>query len=270
MKKGMITAMAVLAMLASCAKDDELSTSDGKMLTFNVNKLTSYETRAGLSANGKELTDLWMLDYQGGVLKQTIHQESSEAGFGTVSAYFSNGEHEIYFVASRGDGAVLDTEDHKITWAKVSDTFYKSLTVDVSRATSAINVTLSRATCKLKVSVDDDIPSDVQTMTIKTGSWYKGIDYIDGSAADMSQQNFDVDISDGTKTVGVFSISPEEWKTDVTVSIKTATKTESVTAENVPLYRNRETTLHGNLFGSQQGMVIGVDDSWGEEAEKQW
>lgn len=262
--------MAVLAMLASCAKDDELSTSDGKMLTFNVNKLTSYETRAGLSANGKELTDLWMLDYQGGVLKQTIHQESSEAGFGTVSAYFSNGEHEIYFVASRGDGAVLDTEDHKITWAKVSDTFYKSLTVDVSRATSAINVTLSRATCKLKVSVDDDIPSDVQTMTIKTGSWYKGIDYIDGSAADMSQQNFDVDISDGTKTVGVFSISPEEWKTDVTVSIKTATKTESVTAENVPLYRNRETTLHGNLFGSQQGMVIGVDDSWGEEAEKQW
>ena len=263
-------AMAMLAVLASCAKDDELSTSDGKMLTFNVNSPVSYETRAGLSANGKELTDLWMLDYQGGVLKQTIHQQSSEEGFGTVSAYFANGEHEIYFVASRGDGAVLDTEDHKITWAKVSDTFYKSLEVDVSRAASATNVTLSRATCKLKVSVDDDIPSDAQTMTIKTGTWYKGIDYIGGSAADMSQQKFEVDISDGTKTVGVFSISPEEWKTDVTVSIKTATKTESVTAENVPLYRNRETTLHGNLFGSQQGMAIGIDDSWGEAAEKQW
>lgn len=263
-------AMAMLAVLASCAKDDELSTSEGKMLTFNVNKLASYEARAGLSANGKELTDLWMLDYQGGVLKQTIHQQSSEAGFGTVSAYFANGEHEIYFVASRGDGAVLDTNDHKITWAKVSDTFYKSLAVDVSRAAASTNVTLSRATCKLKVSVDDDIPSDAQTMSIKTGSWYKGIDYLDGSAADMSQQNFDVDISDGTKTVGVFSISPETWTTDVTVSIKTATKTESVTAKNVPLYMNRETTLHGNLFGSQQGMVIGIDDSWGEEAEKQW
>ena len=263
-------AMAMLAVLASCAKDDELSTSDGKMLTFNVSSSVSYETRAGLSANGKELTDLWMLDYQGGVLKQTIHQSNSEEGFGTVSAYFANGEHEIYFVASRGDGAVLDTEDHKITWAKVSDTFYKSLEVDVSRAASATNVTLSRATCKLKVSVDDDIPSDAQTMTIKTGTWYKGIDYIGGSAADMSQQKFEVDISDGTKTVGVFSISPEEWKTDVTVSIKTATKTESVTAENVPLYRNRETTLHGNLFGSQQGMAIGIDDSWGEAAEKQW
>ena len=47
-------------------------------------------------------------------------------------------------------------------------------------------------------------------------------------------------------------------------------ETESVTAENVPLYRNRETTLHGNLFGSQQGMAIGIDDSWGEAAEKQW
>ena len=262
--------MAMLAVLVSCAKDDGLSTSEGKMLTFNVNSIVSYETRAGLSANGHELTDLWMLDYQGGVLKQTIHQQNSEEGFGTVSAYFANGEHEIYFVASRGDGATLDTEDHKITWAKVSDTFYKSLTVNVSRAASAINVTLSRATCKLKVSVDDDIPADAQTMSIKAGSWYKGIDYIDGCAADMSQQNFDVDISDGTKTVGVFSISTETWATDVTVSIKTATKTESVTAENVPLYRNRETTLHGNLFGSNQGMSIGIDDTWGEEAEKQW
>ena len=263
-------AMAMLAVLASCAKDDELSTSEGKMLTFNVNSSVSYETRAGLSANGKELTELWMLDNQGGVLKQAIHQQSSEAGFGTVSAYFAQGEHEIYFVASRGDGAKLDTDEHKITWARVSDTFYKSLAVDVSRTASATNVTLGRATCKLKVSVDDDVPADAQTMSIKTGSWYKGIDYIDGSAADMSQQNFEVDISDGTKTVGVYSISPEEWKTDVTVSVKTATKAESVTAENVPLYRNRETTLHGNLFGSNQGLSIGIDDTWGEEAEKQW
>ena len=266
----MITAMAMLAILASCAKDDELSTSDGKMLTFNVNSLVSYETRAGLSANGHELTELWMLDYQGGVLKQTIHQESSEAVFGTISAYFANGEHEIYFVASRGDGAVLDTEDHKITWAKVSDTFYKSLAVDVSRAQEATNVTLSRASCKLKVSVDDDIPADAQTMSIKTGTWYKGIDYIDGTATDAVLSNFEVDISDGTKTVSTYSISPEAWTTDVTVSMKTASGTESVSVKDVPFYRNRETAVHGNLFGSQQGMAIGIDDSWGEEAEKQW
>lgn len=262
--------MAMLAVLASCAKDDELSTSEGKMLTFNVNSFVSYETRAGLSANGKELTDLWMLDYQGGVLKQTVHQSNSEEGFGTVNAYFTNGEHEIYFVASRGDGAVLDTEDHKITWAKVSDTFYKSLTVDVSRAASAINVTLSRATCKMKVSVDDDVPADAQTMSIKTGSWYKGIDYLDGTATDAVLSNFEVDISDGTKSVSTYSISPEAWTTDVTVSVKTATGTESVSVKDVPLYRNRETTVHGNLFGSQQGMAIGIDESWGEEAEKTW
>ena len=262
--------MAMLAILASCAKDDELSTSDGKMLTFNVNSSVSYETRAGLSANGHELTELWMLDYQGGVLKQTIHQESSEAVFGTISAYFANGEHEIYFVASRGDGAVLDTQEHKITWAKVSDTFYKSLTVDVSRAQEATNVTLSRASCKLKVSVDDDIPADAQTMSIKTGTWYKGIDYIDGTATDAVLSNFEVDISDGTKTVSTYSISPEAWTTDVTVSMKTASGTESVSVKDVPFYRNRETAVHGNLFGSQQGMAIGIDDSWGEEAEKQW
>ena len=45
MKKGTIAAMAMLAMLASCAKDEEVSTSEGKMLTFNVNKLETYTTR---------------------------------------------------------------------------------------------------------------------------------------------------------------------------------------------------------------------------------
>lgn len=262
--------MAMLAVLASCAKDDELSTSDGKMLTFNVNKLASYETRAGLSANGKELTDLWMLDYQGGVLKQTIHQSNSEEGFGTVSAYFAQGSHDLYFVASRGDGAKLDTDEHKITWARVSDTFYKSLAVDVSRAAASTNVTLGRATCKLKVSIDDDIPADAQTMNIKTATWYKGIDYIDGTATDAVLSNFEVDIPDGTKTVSTYSISPEEWTTDVTVSVKTASGTESVSVKDVPLFRNRETTVHGNLFGSQQGMAIGIDDGWGEAAEKTW
>ena len=263
-------AMAMLAVLASCAKDDELSTSNGKMLTFNVNSSVSYETRAGLSANGKELTELWMLDYQGGVLKQTIHQKSSEEGFGSVSAYFAQGSHTLYFVASRGEGAVLDTDEHKITWAKVSDTFYKNLAVDVSKAAASTNVTLGRATCKLKVSVDDDVPADAQTMSIKTGSWYKGIDYIDGTATDAVLSNFEVDISYGTKSVSTYSISPEAWTTDVTVSVKTASGTESVSVKDVPLYRNRETTVHGNLFGSQQGMAIGIDDGWGEEEEKTW
>lgn len=262
--------MAMLAVLAGCAKDDELSTSDGKMLTFNVNKLKAYATRAGLSANGYELTDLWMLDYQGGVLKQTIHQESSEADFGTVAAYFANGKHEIYFVASRGDGATLDTEEHKITWAKVSDTFYKSLAVDVSHAAASTDVTLGRATCKLRVSIDGNIPQDAQTMTIKAGSWYKGIDYLDGSATDAAPATFEADISRGAKTVNVYSVSPQTWTTDVTVDVKTTSMTESVSVKDVLLYRNRETTLHGNLFGGQQGLSIGIDDTWGEEAEKQW
>ncbi len=262
--------MAVLAVLAGCAKDEEFSTSDGKMLTFNVNKLETYTTRAGLSANGYELTDLWMLDYQGGTFKQTIHQQSNEADFGTISAYLDNGTHTLYFVASRGDGATLDTGEHKITWARVSDTFYKSLEVDVSRTAASTNVTLGRATCKLKASVDDDIPADAQTMSIKTGTWYKGIDYIDGTATDAVLSNFEVDISDGTKSVSTYSISPEAWTTDVTVSVKTASGTESVSVKDVPLYRNRETTIHGNLFGSQQGITIGIDDEWGEAAEKQW
>lgn len=96
------------------------------------------------------------------------------------------------------------------------------------------------------------------------------LDYLDGSATDVVQPTFEVDISDGIKTVGVYSLSPETWTTDVSVSVKTASETESVSVKDVPLYRNRETTIHGNLFGSQQGMSIGIDDAWGDAEEKQW
>ena len=40
--------------------------------------------------------------------------------------------------------------------------------------------------------------------------------------------------------------------------------------ENQRGFANALETLHGNLFGSQQGLAIGIDDSWGEAAEKQW
>ena len=80
-------------------------------------------TRARLEADGKAMTDLWVLDYVGGALVQQVHQAADDADFGTPTLSLDYGSHHIYFICSRGTMPTLSTDAHNITWATTSDTF---------------------------------------------------------------------------------------------------------------------------------------------------
>ena len=266
--------MAAVAMImAGCSgtNDVEESTRDGNKLTFHVNNMTDGATRAGLEADGHAMTDLWVFDYMDGKLAQQVHQAGSDQNFGEVTMYMKSGSHAVYFVASRGDSPALDASGHKIVWKKPSDTFWQRADVDVDKSKGSMSVTLGRVATRLRVSVDDQLPTGAQTMTVSAERWWHGLDYLDGSATDNEQHEYQVDVSDGVGAASFYSISPEEWKSGVTVSVKrrNADKTESAQAE-AEFYRNRTTTLHGNLFGSQRGATVTLDDKWGEETEKEW
>ena len=137
MKRLFIMALAV-ATLTACEKEiiteEDATVSDGsaiektKKFTFTVKGDFSNEwkpvTRGYLSADGKDMTDLWVLDYVGGQLVQQIHQSDNTAeDFGQPVMNLSYGAHHVYFVASRGASPVLNTTDGTITWSSVRDTF---------------------------------------------------------------------------------------------------------------------------------------------------
>ena len=89
-------------------------------------------TRGYLEADGRDLTDVWVLDYQGDVLVQQIHQSDNTAeDFGQPSMTLAYGSHHVYFVASRGINPTLSTADKTITWEKPSDTFWADYSVTV-------------------------------------------------------------------------------------------------------------------------------------------
>lgn len=288
MKKN-IFALCVLAFcLSSCSNDDDLglntSESETVAVTFNVSGdftlSTSPITRA-LTADGKAMTDVWVLDYVDGVLKQQLHQTGEDADFGTPTLSLALGEHHIYFVASRGTGATVNTEAKAITFSKVSDTFWQDYSIAITGGTASGNraVALDRVVTKLKVTFTDEIQAGAATFNVTPTAWHYGFSYQTGepSAATDSQVitvNIPADIIGVTgESLSVFCFSSAtEWQTDVALNCKTSDGTVlgSATLADVPFRRNRVSEFTGPLFGDNGSMMLSLNTDWSTSYNGTW
>lgn len=277
MKKMLLMAVAV-AMLTSCSKDVTEEIAGAKKVAFDVqgNWNSPVFTRGSLSADGKEMTDLWLFDYVDGVLVQTVHQVSTDADFGTPAPTLSYGEHRIYFVVSRGVSPVINGT--VISWGSVRDTFWKSMAVSVGGA-SAYSVALDRVVTKLKITATDAVPDGTATVVVMPGTWYAGIDYLTGQPADMrDNEEMSVAVPDsyvGTTGLAVsffgFS-SAAEWTTPLTVSARDADNDiiGMVNVAAAPFMANRATEFSGSLFSTSGAFTITLNDEWAEPWQGTW
>lgn len=286
MKKYLLPLLAVA--VVSCQKVllyDEKETAEEhetKTVTFKVNGDfgTPTFTRATLSADGREMTDLWIFDYMGDECVQTIHQDSGDDDFGEPSLSLVYGAHHIYFVASRGVDPDLNEEDHIIVWSSVRDTFWQDYEVTISRTSDTEHdVTLDRVVSKLKVTVNDRIPEGCAKLIIEPAKWYYGLDYTDGSMAWESNDEISVSIpSNYIETVGNLSASfftmssDDEWTTNLTVTAVNSNNVILGTASisNAPFIANRATAYSGNLFSNMNAFTISLNDTWLSEEVLTW
>lgn len=234
-------------------------------------------TRASLSE--LTMTDLWIFDYMGEELKQTIHQASTDTGFGTPTLSLEYGAHSFYFVASRGSEPVVDTDAMTITWGSVRDTFHGSLSLDVQpNSGSSQSVLLSRCVGRLRVSATDVIPEGAAKLVVSPSSWYYGLNYKTGEVVSNGATPLFVNIPDsyiGTSNLvaSFYTISgASSWQTDVTVSLVASDESVigSVTVPEVPILRNHITSYAGGIVGAGRSMTIGSDDEWVEDDSVNW
>ena len=266
--------------MASCANDDDrgLKTSESKTVAVTFNVLgdftlsTSPITRA-LTADGKEMTDVWVLDYVGGVLQQQVHQTSADADFGTPTLSLALGEHHIYFVASRGTGAILDTDAHTMTFTKVLDNFWKdyAITITGGTASGSRSVALDRIVTKLKVVFSDAIPTGSATFNVTPSVWHYGFDYTTGNpTAATASQNIVVNIPNASigvagESVSIYGFSGmTEWVTDIAINCRKNDDTVlgSATITSAPFVRNRVSEYTGPLFGDNGSMTLSLNTDW--------
>ena len=250
-----------------------------KTITFTFGEISQRSmTRATLAE--LNLTDLWIFDYVGEELKQTIHQTSTEAAFGSASLSLDYGEHTFYFVASRGIDPVIETEAKTIVWSSVRDTFHASLSIDVqpSSATSQA-VTLSRVVGRLRISATDVVPANAAKLTITPSTWYYGLNYQTGEAVGSSTSPIVVNIPSsyvGTQNLvtSCYTVSGSSaWQTNITVSLIASDESSlgSVTIPDVPIKRNHITSYSGGIVGAGRSISVNAsDDDWVDDGNVNW
>lgn len=301
MKKFFVMAMAA-ALLCGCEKDlISDAANDGEEVSVEVQKMKKFtftvkgdfgsltfsgpdadatgvvdeSTRGYLQADGKDMTDLWVFDFIGDQCVNSIHQSDNTAeDFGRPTMNIALGSHHIYFVASRGDTPTLNTETNTITWGTVRDTFYKDYEVTVANTSNGNRaVTLDRVATKLKLTVDDEVPTDCALILVTPDTRYNGLNYKTGAPVEMLQTSTTQEITVPSSYIGttgglvlsIFSISSAtEWTTGVSIVAQDGNNSVigSAAIDDVPLKANRATEYHGNLFVSGGTMSTSLNSEW--------
>lgn len=296
----MMAAVAALGMtIVSCSSDNENMVEDVKpgkahvRLVCGMGVSVSPMTRAALSANGKALTDLYILDYDKatGKLLQVLHQTSTAADFAEPDLTLDYGEHVLKVVATRSQEPTL-WDAQNITWqvepniltpvtatqpvmltsTKTSDTFGAEKEVSVGIGTAAtVSITLDRLVAKLVVNSTDVFPDDCTTIALdfqeyRTLSWTT----MDVTEAVNNQRVVDVANLRGTTgtVLSYFVLAPKDgYQTDITLITN---RTEgnpysTITVPGVTLERNKVTTITGPIYGHGQCFQVTVNDTWVNE-----
>lgn len=277
----------ILAVLfVACTKDDSPVLSDSvAKITFAISgdfTLTTHNFTRSLTADGKDMTDVWVLDYVDGTLVQQLHQsDNTAADFGTPTLNLSIGTHHIYFIASRGVGAVLNTTTHTLAFTSVRDTFWKDYEITISGGTSSGNrsVTLDRIVTKLKLTFTDAIPEGAATFNVTPSSWYYGVDYKTGEPSEATS-NGTITVNIPSSEIGVVNeavsifgfSSATEWATNIAINCKSASDAVlgSATITAAPFVRNRVSEYTGALFGDSGSMTLSLNAAWDDNYTGAW
>lgn len=274
-----------LMMLTACTGEEPQAekpvSMESKTITFTFGDVITQHAMTRADVTDLDLTDLWMFDYVGGELQQTVHQSNTDEDFGTISASMGYGDHTLYFVASRGTTPTADTDAQTITWVKPSDTFWATATVTVSPSSASSQaVTLSRVATRLRITVNDEVPAEAVKFVITPAQWYYGINYTDGSGiAPSSNQPREVNIpssyigTSGQLAIAIFGFVPSaDWNTDITATLKASDDSTlgQVTLEDVSLRKNITTAYSGGILGTAKAFALTADDTWGDEDIHTW
>lgn len=281
MKKKMIGLLAAMmpAMMSCTSEPDVTATltpepQEEKVITFTFGSRAA--TRSDIET--LNLTDLWLFDYADGELRQTVHETDD---IGSIDTSLTYGQHTLYFVASKGTEPTVDEDGQTITWVRPSDTFWATATITVAPASNVSEtVELHRVATRLKVAVNDEVPTEASKLIITPAQWYYGIDYTTGDGvAPSTDHPREINIpssyigTTGQLAAMIFGFVPQtDWHTGATITMcgSGSSTLGSVTIDDIPFKRNITTSYSGSLTVTGRTFTLTADDAWGDEETHTW
>lgn len=309
--------MAAGAGFGSCAqRDGVLNTNDSQQTavkakahvklsifpTLSVSSTTmqsskasssSILTRAALTAEGKELTDLFIFDYdkETGTLLQVLHQTSTADDFAEPNLTLDYGEHTLKVIATRStsptlldaggaDWAVSDNVltavgeslPAVLTSAKTSDTFGAVQDITVGTGKQSASIALNRIVAQLVVAPNDVYPDDAGDITTSLDE-YKAFAWqtFDVTEATKNQRVYDASVNAGkqNRSIAYYVLVPAQGYTSDVSFVVGRRGSDKPYAEilvpGVRLERNKITTISGSFYHHQKALSITVEDAWNSE-----
>lgn len=288
MKKIMMAMAAALMLTTSCTREDgvpmtaetglrvDTDTLADLVIHFDLPQVTQQPMTRGTLSDA-QMTDLWLFDFLGDELTQTVHQSSTDDGFGSLAVTAETGNHHFCFIASRGTNPTVT--EGEIVWEKPSDTFWQVLTLNVTPQTAtAQSVELQRVVARLRISITDEVPTNLSKLSVTADTWYCGIDALTGEPTTATPRTATINVpasyagTTGSLVASIFGFCSDDYTTDVTVSGLNANSQTiaSVSLDDVPMSRNKTTVYSGPLFTRQPTFNISTADSWGDDITGSW
>jgi len=275
----------VVAIFASCNNESDTNTKSVQLAPvhvqindFDVSVESMAPTRAARPVADYDKVKAVTLAFYAGdteVYKTTQYRESLGEGetFGQVDLSLPLGSYTMVALAyGFQDGDVLTLTSPTLaayTGDHTRETFAATQAVNIVNTTPVnINATLNRIMAKVDVNSTDLRPAEAHSVRVTFSAGSKSFNPTTGLAVGNAGFSNEVDIKkavgEKTTTGSYVFLAADEQTVDVTIEVLnsggTAIFTKQVT--NVPLKRNRLTTLTGAMYTNKGNAAFSVNADW--------
>lgn len=263
-----------VALLTACSSesDEQKTTSEKSVqevtLTFSPYQVEQM-TRAATSIAGIVThLDVWL--YESGTETLAIHQSSSDADFGTVTATLDKTKtYTIYAIAHKATGAAT-LSDGVITWPdnKVTHAMFYTTTFTPATTTS-LSCLMQRIVAQFRIETTDVLPSDLKTISINISDVFTRWNVM-SYGANKTDYTYTINVTGATTetvALNVYAIV-SEVQTLHTVTVTGLDANSGVVLSprvfvDVPLRNGYRTTYRGSLRNENVTGTFTVED-WQE------
>ena len=284
MKKLLIAAM-IAGLACSCAKDEPAQTPETDIVigqpewddTITISFARPYEITPMGSPRTRTATsiaticthlDVWIIN---GTDTTSVHQSSTDAGFGTVQAVLDKRKtYQLYAVAHKCDGdatladGIIAFPDDKVTHSMI-------YTGSVSPATAAtLSAEMTRIVGQFRLETTDAIPDEAKKMRFTITDVWNRWNVSTGATNKLdrtSEMNISSKKADGTAIFSVYAITSDAETTHtVTISALDANDQpiQSRTFSGVKLRNGYRTTYKGAFFIDADFSSSFTIDDWND------
>jgi len=288
--KNSILMAGIILFAASCSSESDVTvsnTEDGRAtVNVHVNSFTSEQEEFASTRGMTRATDvndatsvkiITLAFYSGGeeVYKQTQFRSdaSTYEPFGVFSTSLSVGSYTMVVIGYGGTTEITLTSPTSAAYpSKAFDTFVHTETVNVNTTSNLdLSATLNRIVTRLKLQTTDNMPTNVAKVKVDIAAGGIGFNPTTGFATVNNGFTNEIVPTSGYGSTTSFSsylfLVTDEQTMNVSITVLDASDNVlfSKNVTNVPMKRNRTTTLRGKLFGADATTAFSVEADWLEE-----